>query len=108
VSKITPSVEIVNIVLSVVFNQQFDLEKISDTKTLNTLYNPDQFPALIYKLKEKNEIKFLSFASGKMVCAGAKSQNEAELAIQRFVKTFHQAGIQITDPAHVTPENAVG
>ncbi|MHA2405706.1 MAG: hypothetical protein ACXACH_03020, partial [Candidatus Hermodarchaeia archaeon] len=75
---------------------------------LNTVYDPAQFPGLIYKLKGKNEISFLLFASGKMVCAGAKSQNEAELAVQRFVEKFRQAGIEIVDPPQVTPQKSVG
>jgi len=37
------------------------------------MYEPEQFPGLIYRMQEPKTVLLL-FASGKLVCTGAKSE----------------------------------
>ena len=39
----------------------------------NVMYEPEQFPGLIYRMQDPKTVLLL-FASGKLVCTGAKSE----------------------------------
>jgi transcription initiation factor TFIID TATA-box-binding protein len=65
-----------------------DLEKSVDleeaTRILDgAIYEPEGFPGVIYKWKEAN-ISFLIFSSGRVVCVGAKTMEEAYEAIRKL------------------------
>jgi len=63
-------------------DDQVDLE--DTVKSLEgTIYEPDQFPGLIYHSKDLKEV-ILIFASGKLVCAGARSEADVPKAIDRL------------------------
>lgn len=47
-------------------------------------YEPEQFPALIYK-SEDYPCTFLAFANGKVIVSGATDSDEAEEAFNQFV-----------------------
>jgi transcription initiation factor TFIID TATA-box-binding protein len=40
------------------------------------MYEPEQFPGLIYRMAEP-KVVILLFASGKLVCTGAKKEQDA-------------------------------
>lgn len=46
----------------------------------NALYEPEIFPGLIYRMREE-KVVFLIFSSGKVVCTGAKNEEQAKHAI---------------------------
>jgi transcription initiation factor TFIID TATA-box-binding protein len=60
-------------IASTKLNRKVDLEKASATLN-NAMYEPDQFPALIYRIKEP-KVEAILFESGKVVCTGAKEED---------------------------------
>ncbi len=69
-----PIIQVVNMVASVSLGGRIDLEK--STYTLGrTMYEPEQFPGLIYRMDEP-KVVILLFTSGKLVCTGDKTEEE--------------------------------
>jgi transcription initiation factor TFIID TATA-box-binding protein len=85
-----PKIEIQNIVATGELSGKIDLEKTAFILE-KTIYEPDQFPALIYRM-EKPEVSALLFASGKIVCAGAKNEEEAKFAITFLSESLIRKG----------------
>lgn len=79
-----PKMQVQNLVASINFNREFDLEKISRTFE-NTEYEPEVFPGLVYRLDDP-KVVILLFVSGKGVCAGAKNFEEIKRAGKRMVE----------------------
>ena len=93
-----PQVEIQNVVATANLNQRLVLDAIREV-TPGATFNPERFPALVYKLK-KPKTTTLLFSSGKMVCTGAKSSRSARTAIARIISQLKGNGvIIITNPA---------
>jgi len=86
-----PDVTIRNVVASAELGHRVDLE---DTANIldGTIYEPDQFPGLIYGVKG-SKITMLIFSSGKLVCAGATSEVDAEKAVNDLFKTLAEKGL---------------
>ena len=78
-----PEVEIQNIVASADFSSKVDLETAADILD-NTMYEPEQFPGLIYRMVEPKTVLLL-FATGKLVCTGAKSE---EMVYESVAKVY--------------------
>jgi transcription initiation factor TFIID TATA-box-binding protein len=77
-----PELKIQNIVASASLGGMIDLEKA--TYTLGkTMYEPEQFPGLIYRMDEP-KVVILLFASGKLVCTGAKKEEDVYTAVQKL------------------------
>ena len=104
-SKRTPEIKIQNIVASVSLNQRIDLQEIV-AKFPQTEYNPSVFPGLVFRLK-KPKTATLIFGTGKMVCTGAKSEQESRGAVEKVVKELRNKGIQIMEKPVVTIQNIV-
>ncbi|MCK4332690.1 MAG: TATA-box-binding protein [Thermoplasmatales archaeon] len=58
----------------------------------NVEYEPEQFPGLVYRIKEP-KVAMLLFASGKVVCAGAKSTEDARKAVGKLAKDLSSLGL---------------
>ena len=67
-----PKIVIQNMVASANLHGNIDLETAADILD-NVMYEPEQFPGLIYRMKEPKTVLLL-FASGKLVCTGAKNE----------------------------------
>ncbi len=67
-----PVIVIQNMVASANLHGAIDLETAADILD-NVMYEPEQFPGLIYRMQEPKTVLLL-FASGKLVCTGAKSE----------------------------------
>eukprot|EP00045_Choanoeca_perplexa_P001406 m.19529 g.19529 ORF g.19529 m.19529 type:complete len:205 (-) comp10920_c0_seq1:23-637(-) len=78
---LTPTIE--NIVATAHFADKIDLERVSK-KAKNTQYNPKRFAACIIRTKGSAKATALLFSSGKMVIMGAKSEQIAKEACERF------------------------
>ena len=100
-----PIIEIVNVVASATIDQKLDLHKIQK-KFPNTEYNPEQFPGLVFRLKNPKTATLL-FRTGKMVCTGSKSEELAVKAVNIVVKKLRKGGIRIKKDAVVTVQNIV-
>jgi len=59
-----------------------DLEKAVYTLG-KTMYEPEQFPGLIYRMDEP-KVVILLFASGKLVCTGAKKEADGYTAVHKL------------------------
>jgi transcription initiation factor TFIID TATA-box-binding protein len=79
-----PELKVQNIVASASLGGMIDLEKA--TYTLGkTMYEPEQFPGLIYRMDEP-KVVILLFASGKLVCTGAKKEQDVFDAVRKLHK----------------------
>ena len=76
------SIKVQNIVASASLGGKIDLEK-STVSLDRTMYEPEQFPGLIYRMTEP-KVVILLFASGKLVCTGAKHENEVYEAVTKL------------------------
>ncbi len=47
------------------------------------LYEPEQFPGLIYRMNDPRAV-FLIFASGKLVCTGARKAEDVHQAVNKL------------------------
>ena len=86
-----PDVTIRNVVASADLGDRIDLEDAANILT-GTIYEPDQFPGLIYRMKEP-KVVILIFTSGKLVCAGAGSEVDAERAVSKLHETLASRGL---------------
>ena len=69
---IKPKVKVQNIVASGAMDLSLNLNTLA-LELENTEYEPEQFPGLVYKLKDPTAT-FLLFSNGKLVCTGTKSK----------------------------------
>jgi transcription initiation factor TFIID TATA-box-binding protein len=69
-------------------------------------YNPEQFPGLIYRVKEP-KAALLLFRSGKVVCTGSKSSDQVRAAIGKVIKLIEKAGIAVIKEPEITVQNIV-
>jgi transcription initiation factor TFIID TATA-box-binding protein len=77
-----PELQIQNIVASASLCGLIDLEKAAYTLS-RTMYEPEQFPGLIYRMEEP-KVVILLFASGKLVCTGAKREEQVFVAVNQL------------------------
>lgn len=81
-----PSITIQNIVASGNLHGKIDLETAADIMD-NVMYEPEQFPGLIYRMSDPKVVMLL-FASGKLVCTGAKHEEMVDEAIDKLKETL--------------------
>jgi transcription initiation factor TFIID TATA-box-binding protein len=77
-----PKIVIQNIVASANLHGKIDLETAADIME-NVMYEPEQFPGLIYRMGEPKVVMLL-FASGKLVCTGAKHEDMVKEAVEKL------------------------
>lgn len=80
---VKPEIKIQNIVASGSVGMDLNLNVLA-MKLENTEYEPEQFPGLVYKLKEA-KATFLLFSNGKIVCTGTKSEEEVHKALDMLI-----------------------
>ena len=56
------------------------------------MYEPEQFPGLVYRMDDP-KVVILIFASGKLVCTGAKKEAEVPMAITKLQETLEEKGL---------------
>ncbi len=85
------SISVENVVASVTLDQKIDLLEIMKVFR-NVEYRPKQFPGLVFRIK-RPKTATLIFASGKMVCTGAKSERMAVRAVHKVVRELERKEI---------------
>ncbi|MCC6047411.1 MAG: TATA-box-binding protein [Desulfurococcaceae archaeon] len=85
-----PRVQIQNVVASANLNAEVNLE-IAAEQLDNVMYEPEQFPGLIYKMNDP-KVVLLIFSSGKMVITGAKSEEEVAQAVRNIYEKLKSIG----------------
>ena len=79
------STKIQNIVASANLGGKVDLVGWYSSKRLGRrmMYEPEQFPGLIYRMKHPKAVMLL-FSSGKLVCTGVKKEDDVYEAVHRI------------------------
>jgi transcription initiation factor TFIID TATA-box-binding protein len=83
-----PELKIVNIVASASLGGRVELEE-SAYSLGRTMYEPEQFPGLIYRMDEP-KVVILLFASGKLVCTGAKKEEDVHKAVNKLHRKLEE------------------
>jgi transcription initiation factor TFIID TATA-box-binding protein len=83
-----------NIVSTVNLGCKLDLKKIA-LHARNAEYNPKRFAAVIMRIREPRTTALI-FSSGKMVCTGAKSEEDSRLAARKYARIVQKLGFSVS------------
>jgi transcription initiation factor TFIID TATA-box-binding protein len=97
--------KIVNIVVSADIHTDLDLNYIT-REIKNTEFEPEQFPGLVYKINSP-KTSTLVFSTGKLICTGARSIGDAEIAIKKIVKNLQKIGFKMKGEPELRLQNIV-
>lgn len=75
-------------------NCKLDLKKIA-LHARNAEYNPKRFAAVIMRIREPRTTALI-FSSGKMVCTGAKSEDDSRLAARKYARIIQKLGFSVS------------
>ncbi len=98
-------IRIENVVASTSLSDVLDLQSIALTLD-GAEYEPEQFPGLIYRLKQP-KTAILLFRSGKVVCTGGKSMHEVEESIRIVATQIKKSGEKINMHPKIEVQNIV-
>jgi len=56
------------------------------------VYEPEQFPGLIYRMEVPRAV-FLIFSSGKLVCTGARKEEDVHQAVMELHQKLEQKNL---------------
>jgi len=112
-SKITPqtqirgsfNIKVENVVAFASLGVDIPLERLV-TEVENTEYEPEQFPGLVYRQTDPRAAALI-FSSGKVVCTGAKSIENAKIAMGKVADRIRQLGIKVPKTYPIEIENIV-
>ena len=86
-----PELKIQNIVASASLGGTIDLERAA-FELGKTMYEPEQFPGLIYRMDDP-KVVILLFASGKLVCTGAKKEQDVYKAVNKLHEILEEKNL---------------
>jgi transcription initiation factor TFIID TATA-box-binding protein len=86
-----PSLKVENIVASASLGGMVDLEK-TVVVLRKTMYEPEQFPGLIYRMDEP-KVVILVFASGSLVVTGAKVEQDVYDAVRKLHESLEEQNL---------------
>ncbi|GMH35351.1 hypothetical protein BSKO_03219 [Bryopsis sp. KO-2023] len=89
-SGIVPTLQ--NVVSTCYLGCKLDLKEIA-MHARNAEYNPKRFAAVIMRIREPKTTALI-FTSGKMVCTGAKSEQDSRLAARKYAKIIMKLGFK--------------
>lgn len=82
ISNAKPVIKIENVVASGNLKGVIDLERAAESLEF-AIYEPEEFPGLIYAMRDPNVV-ILLFASGKIVCTGARGEKLVYEAVYKL------------------------
>jgi transcription initiation factor TFIID TATA-box-binding protein len=88
-------VTIQNIVSSINLGGKISLEKAARTLP-RSMYEPEQFPGLIHRMLNPKTV-ILVFSSGKLVCTGAKNEQDVYQSVNNLHSLLEEMGLMIYD-----------
>ena len=91
-----PKIRVENVVSSGSFGMPINLDLISLTLD-RTIYEPEVFPGLIYKVDEP-KVCFLLFSSGNVICTGAKNNKDIVTAVRDLAVILKGSGVLVKNP----------
>jgi transcription initiation factor TFIID TATA-box-binding protein len=83
-----PEVTIQNIVASAELNGEIDLENVV-YKLKRVMYEPEQFPGAVFRMDDP-KVVFLIFSAGKLVCVGAKREQDVYTAVNKLQQMLEE------------------
>ena len=89
------SYEIVNLVATSSLNTQIDLFNIAINLD-NIEYEPEQFPGAIVRIYDP-KLTMLLFKNGKLICAGAKNEEDIVKGLKKLKKKLKGNTKQLKD-----------
>ena len=86
-----PKIDIVNIVASAdLGSDNLNLNQVAMGLGLENIeYEPEQFPGLVFRMKEP-KVVILIFSTGKVICTGARSKEDVELALTNMHRELEE------------------
>ena len=88
-------VTIQNIVSSINLQGKVHLEKAARTLP-RSMYEPEQFPGLIHRMVDPKTV-ILVFSSGKLVCTGAKNEQDVYRSVNNLHSLLEEKNLMIYD-----------
>jgi transcription initiation factor TFIID TATA-box-binding protein len=88
-------ISVQNIVSSINLGGKIHLEKAARTLP-RSMYEPEQFPGLIHRMLDPKTV-ILIFASGKLVCVGAKKEAEVYRSVHQIHSLLEEKNLIIYD-----------
>ena len=99
------NIKIENVVASTTLDRRMPLDRIA-IYLENTEYEPEQFPGLVYRLEEPKAAALI-FGSGKVVCTGTQSPEQAKEAVHKIIDELREADVEIGTKPDITVQNMV-
>jgi len=93
-------IKIENVVASTDFKRRMPLDKIA-VYLENTEYEPEQFPGLVYRLKDPTAAALI-FGSGKIVCP-----EQAEEAVMKMIEELKESDVVVEEKPVIEVQNVV-
>ena len=88
-----PEIVVQNIVATADLGGELNLTETAQGLGLdNVEYEPEQFPGLVYRIKEPR-VAMLLFSSGKVVCAGARCTEDVSKAVEKLSEELTSLGL---------------
>ena len=84
-----------NIVSSISLGGKIHLERAARTLP-RSMYEPEQFPGLIHRMIDPKTV-ILIFASGKLVCTGAKKETEVYRSVHNLHSLLEEKNLMVYD-----------
>ena len=101
-----PKIRIENVVASLSLADKLDLQSIALHLEGAEVRRRNQFPGVIYRLKQP-KTAILLFGSGKVVCTGGKSMREVEHSIAIVSQQIRKGGQKIKADPKIQVQNIV-
>jgi transcription initiation factor TFIID TATA-box-binding protein len=98
-------IRIENVVASTSLGDELDLQSIALALD-GAEYEPEQFPGLIYRMKEP-KTAILLFRSGKVVCTGGKSMKQVVDSIENVSELVRRGGQKVLRHPKIQVQNIV-
>ena len=96
---------VVNVVASTRVAEELNLPDIAIQ--LNCEYEPEQFPGVVYRVKDP-KLAILMFRSGRAVCTGGKNSENIYEGIERMIGDLRNAGITTWSLSDATRKDEKG
>lgn len=88
-----PEIVVQNMVATADLGGELNLNEVAVAFGLeNVEYEPEQFPGLVYRVKEPHVVMLL-FGSGKIVCTGGKNTGDVSKAVEELLKKLTSMGL---------------
>ena len=89
------TVTVQNIVASINLGGRVHLEEVA-RRLPRSMYEPEQFPGIIHRMLDPKTV-ILIFSSGKLVCAGAKSEKDVYRSVNQLHNLLEEKDLMVYD-----------